>query len=90
MGATLHWTSAQIRLGSEHHVYGDPYQAIITVQRIGDTAHLSGGCGVMPRKGQRDVLRLLKDAGIKRLVWERIKDGQRKPVEVSLTRASRR
>jgi len=84
MGATLHWTEAQIRLGSEHGKYGDPYEAILTVQRIGDTAHLSGGCGVMPRKGQRDILRLLKAAGIKRLVWERIKDGKKKAVELSV------
>jgi len=84
MGATLHWTEAQIRLGSEHSTYGDPYEAILTVQRVGDAAHLSGGCGTMPRKSQRDILRLLKAAGIKRLVWERIKDGKRKAVEVSV------
>ena len=84
MGATLHWTEAQIRLGPEHSKYGDPYEAILTVQRIGDTAHLSGGCGTMPRKGQRDILRLLKAAGIKRLGWERIKDGKKKAVELSV------
>ncbi len=39
----------------------------------------------MPRKGQRDILRLLKAAGIKRLVWERIKDGKRKAVELSVS-----
>lgn len=85
MPASLHWTEAQIRLGSEHGKYGDPYEAILTVQRIGDTAHLSGGCGVMPRKAQRDILCLLKAAGIKRLVWERIKDGKRKAVELSVS-----
>lgn len=90
MGATLHWTEAQIRLGSEHSKYGDPYEAILTVQRIGDTAHLSGGCGTMPRRAQRDILCLLKAAGITRLVWERIKDGQRKSVEVSVVRTDRR
>jgi len=84
MGATLHWTEAQIRLGSKHSTYGDPYEAILTVQRIGDTAHLSGGCGTMPRRAQRDILCLLKAAGITRLVWERIKDGKRKAVEVSV------
>lgn len=84
MGVTLHWTEAQIRLGSDHSKYGDPYEAILTVQRIGDTAHLSGGCGTMPRKGQRDILRLLKAAGIKRLAWERIKDGKKKAVELSV------
>lgn len=85
MPASLHWTEAQIRLGSEHSKYGDPYEAILTVQRIGDTAHLSGGCGVMPRKAQRDILCLLKAAGIKRLVWERIKDGKKKAVELSVS-----
>lgn len=79
MGVTIHWLEGQIRQGPDHKQYGDDWTTIITIQRVGDTAHLSGGRGKLPREAQLEIMRSLYREGFRWVSWERSKRGKMLP-----------
>jgi len=79
VGVTFHWLEGQIRQGPDHKKYGDDWTTIITIQRVGDTAHLSGGSGKLPREAQLEIMRGLYREGFRWVSWERSKRGNMLP-----------
>lgn len=79
MGVTFHWLEGQIRLGPEHEKYGDDWTMIITVQRVGDTAHLSGGNGRLTMDAWKEIARGLYREGFRWVCWERSRKGKMQP-----------
>ena len=85
MGASLTPVVWTLRTGELHDRYGDPYDAVATVTRMpDDTAYVSGAVtrdGVILRHMRKAVLAALKDAGFKRVEFERI-DGRKLSVNL--------
>lgn len=83
MGVSIHPITLQIRAGSDHGEYGDPYDVAIDMQRIGtDSAYLSCARGVITRQTYREIMAALKAMGIKSAKWERVRsDGEMRDVE---------
>jgi hypothetical protein len=67
------WT---VRTGHAHAAYGDPYEGVATVQRCGESAHVSAACGKLPIDAQIELSRELARMGFKSIVFERFKDGK--------------
>lgn len=79
MGVTVHWLEGQIRWGKDHAIYGDDWTTIVTVQRVGTTAHLSGGSGELPPEARREIQQALWREGFRFVSWERSKGGRMQP-----------
>jgi hypothetical protein len=79
MGVTVHWLEGQIRWGKDHAIYGDDWTTIVTVQRVGTTAHLSGGLGDLPPEALREIQQALWREGFRSVSWERSKGGHMQP-----------
>ena len=65
----------QVRTGTAHESYGDPYDGVATVQRCGDVAHVSAACGRLPMSDQIELCRTLREMGFAAIEFERVKDG---------------
>lgn len=73
MGVSIHPITLQIRAGSDHAEYGDPYDVAIDMQRIGtDSAYLSCARGVITLKTYREIMDALHEMGITSAKWERV------------------
>lgn len=79
MGVTVHWLEGQLRWGKDHAIYGDDWTTIVTVQRVGTTAHLSGGIGELPPEALREIQQALWREGFRFVSWERSKGGHMQP-----------
>lgn len=74
MGVSIHPITLQIRAGSDHGEYGDPYDVAIDMQRIGtDSAYLSCARGVITLQTYREIMAALKAMGITSAKWERVR-----------------
>jgi hypothetical protein len=82
MSATLDPIVFTLRVGVDHHKYGDPYTFSATVLRVGKTAHIVGGCGELATPFA--WRKALKNAGFTRVCWERMVDGTLVPYEYDL------
>jgi hypothetical protein len=83
MGVSLQVVTLQVRGGSNHEKYGDPYSYCCTVQVIGQTAHVSALCGNFTRKDFADFKELLSQYGVKDIDYERLKR-EAKTVQIKL------
>ncbi len=68
------WT---LRCGEDHCKFGDPYEGVATVQRIGDNAHVSGA-SKLPFKDQLELCSILRSMGFISVIFERYKNGVKK------------
>jgi hypothetical protein len=78
MGAQIEWLSGVMRLGSNFHVYGDPYELICGVVRKGNEIAFIGASHntVANLIRERDSLRtILQPLGIKWVTWSRLRNG---------------
>lgn len=71
MGLTLTWSLGTIRAGSNHSIYGDDYDSVVSIIRTGDSIYLFGAIGELKLSDYRTLVRLLKKQGVKTISWER-------------------
>jgi hypothetical protein len=79
MGVHIEWLSGVMRLGKDFSRYGDPYEMLCGVARIGDTLAFIGASSetIASIVGEREAIRaLLRPLGIKRVRWSRMRDGK--------------
>lgn len=86
MSVGLEWLkgkTAIIRWGEEFEKHGDPYEFVVMaeVDETTSSAELKGAVGHITTKGQREIFRILKDAGIDKVHWERKNKAKNKKIE---------
>lgn len=77
MGVSIHPVTLQIRAGSQHDKYGDPYDIAVDMQLLGkDRAYLSCARGTLTRAVYAEIGARLREMGIVQVEWERCSCGQ--------------
>lgn len=72
-----------VRLGDNHHKFGDPYSATVVMVMENDTVHFKGAVGKL--NNVKYLFNILKSWGYNTIVWERYKsDGTIKYIEVEI------
>ena len=72
-----------VRLGDNHHKFGDPYSATVVMVKEGDAIHFKGAVGKLTNV--KYLFDILKSWGYKTVVWERYRsDGTIKYINVPL------
>ena len=74
MGITLTPVVFVLRAGPKHNKYGDSYDFAATVTVAGEVSHIQGAAGKLTLKVAREVRAALKKHGIKKGVWDRMKN----------------
>lgn len=77
MKADLEWLVGVIRVGDKFDRHGDPYEFAVTVVRDGDSVKLVAGSGKFTREMRRAIINMFKGLGIKKVVWSRVKTGDK-------------
>lgn len=74
---SIHPITMQIRAGSQHFAYGDPYDLAVDMQLLGqDRAYLSCARGTLTRAAYAEIGARLREMGIVQVEWERCSCGQ--------------
>lgn len=77
MGVSIHPVTLQIRSGSQHESYGDPYDLAVDMQLLGqDRAYLSCARGTLTRAAYAEIGARLREMGIVQVEWERCSCGE--------------
>jgi hypothetical protein len=58
--------------------FGSPFLWCCVVVIRGDTAEIKGAMGAPPAGGRRAIAEALRERGVSRVIWERIRDEKRK------------
>jgi hypothetical protein len=69
------WTATPtqwgVRWGNDHHKYGDDYQGVATLTRVGDKGYVSQTCGTgLTIKEMREFFQFCREHGIKMVEWD--------------------
>ena len=87
MGLTVDWVVATIRIGDNHKKYGDDFETVVSVMKIGsDMAYLYGASGAIPVSVYKEIMAELRDLGFKHMKYDRL----HKTVVVDLYRGRKR
>lgn len=88
MSVTLEPVVFIVRSGPEHEKHGDPFTASATLLVTGDRAFVAGGStagsveNFLPYRAK--LFSALRDLGVRRLCWHRIKHGAVREVEIAV------
>ncbi len=84
MGIHLQPKVLILRSGSALTKYGDPYEFAATVTITGHEAIIEGAVGQFSWQSFYDLKIQLRNMGVTRIIWERIKKNMVKKVNVEL------
>ena len=77
MGVSIQPITLQIRAGSQHESYGDPYDIAVDMQLLGQgRAYLSCARGTLTRAAYKEIGERLKEMGVTDVEWERRSCGE--------------
>lgn len=62
----------------------DPYSFAATIRAAGDTVEILGCANTPPIDGFKELMRVLRRQGFRKIIWSRFKDGKEKQVAVPL------
>ena len=83
MGVSVETVVCILRGGTKHSSLGDPYEFSCTAIISGDTAEIKAMSGVVSLGAFKEIKHLLLQMGIKKLVYDRIKNGIKRTVTIS-------
>ena len=72
-----------IRIGENNHSFGDPYTSVCTaVKTAPDTVRITAMVGGVTLKQAIQISKMLKEMGLKNILWERKTEDDYKKVEL--------
>jgi len=85
MGFSLETKVIILRAGKEFIKFGDPFEFVATITIENGIAHVQAALGQLPSYDLQNFFNFLRDLGVTKIIWERIKGVKTKILEFDLT-----